>query len=117
MYKKPEDINFLNQWYKHFPLAFCNTSLQGTTKASLSQLPDMDSFPSIFHNTLKRKNLSKGEWEKFTSGSTKKAIEELDSSSNFSKWEAANGEKIIAMARSSLSNAFARSHCWWFLWS
>ncbi|PPE01445.1 hypothetical protein GOBAR_DD01526 [Gossypium barbadense] len=77
----------------------------------------MDTFPSIFHNTPKRKIFSKGEWEKITNDSTKTAIEELGSSPSFNKWEAANGEKITVMPRSSSSNASIRSRCWWLLWS
>nr|KJB48723.1 hypothetical protein B456_008G083300 [Gossypium raimondii] len=116
-YRKPEDSNFLNRRSKHLPLASCNTSLLGTTKTSPSQLSDTDSFPSIFHNTPERRNFSKGEWEKFTRDSTKRAVEELVSSPDFSKWAAANAERITVTPRSSSSSASARSRRWWFLWS
>ncbi|MBA0804852.1 hypothetical protein Gohar_004413 [Gossypium harknessii] len=109
MYRKPEDSNFLNRRSKHLPLASCNTSLLGTTKTSPSQLSDIDSFPSIFHNTPERRNFSKGEWEKFTRDSTKRAVEELVSSPDFSKWAAANAERITVTPRSSSSSASARS--------
>ncbi|KAB1998468.1 hypothetical protein ES319_D12G091000v1 [Gossypium barbadense] len=100
-YRKPEDSNFLNRRSKHLPLASCNTSLLGTTKTSPSQL----------------RNFSKGEWEKFTRDSTKRAVEELVSSPDFSKWAAANAERITVTPRSSSSSASARSRRWWFLWS
>ncbi|MBA0620285.1 hypothetical protein Godav_006035 [Gossypium davidsonii] len=116
-YRKPEDSNFLNRRSKHLPLASCNTSLLGTTKTSPSQLSDIDSFPSIFHNTPERRNFSKGEWEKFTRDSTKRAVEELVSSPDFSKWAAANAERITVTPRSSSSSASARSRRWWFFWS
>ncbi|XVF15412.1 hypothetical protein REPUB_Repub09cG0150900 [Reevesia pubescens] len=116
-YKRPEDSNFLKRRSKHFPLASCNSSVQGITKTSPSQLSDMDSFPSIFHNTPERRKFSKGEWDKFTRDSTKKAVEELVSSPDFSKWAAANAERITVTPSSSSVSASARRHRRWFLWS
>ncbi|GMJ08054.1 Inner Nuclear Membrane Protein B [Hibiscus trionum] len=113
--KRPEDSNFLRQRFNHFHLASCNTSLQGTTKTSPSQLSDMDSFPSTIHNTPERRKFSKGEWEKFTRESTKRAVKELVSSPDFNKWAAANAERITVTPRTSSGSASARPRRW-FLW-
>ncbi|XP_022739269.1 uncharacterized protein LOC111291673 [Durio zibethinus] len=115
-YKRPEDSNFLKRRSKHFPMASCNTSMQGITNTSPSQLSDMDSYPSIIHNTPERRKFSKGEWEKFTRDSTKRAVEELVSSPDFSKWAAANAERITVAPSNSSTSASARNR-WWFLWS
>ncbi|PPE01446.1 hypothetical protein GOBAR_DD01527 [Gossypium barbadense] len=128
-YRKPEDSNFLNRRSKHLPLASCNTSLLGKQLMSLSR-PLLQELPrhlrvscqiqTLSHpsfTTHQRRNFSKGEWEKFTRDSTKRAVEELVSSPDFSKWAAANAERITVTPRSSSSSASARSRRWWFLWS
>ncbi|KAE8686050.1 CCCH-type zinc fingerfamily protein with RNA-binding domain [Hibiscus syriacus] len=115
-YLSPEYSNFLEQRSNQFHLASCNTSLQGTTKTSSSRLSDKDSFPSIIHNTPERRKFSKGEWEKFTRDSTKRAVEELVSSPDFSKWAAANAERITVTPRSSSGSTSVRPRRW-FLWS
>ncbi|KAK9012890.1 hypothetical protein V6N11_040920 [Hibiscus sabdariffa] len=114
-YESPEDSNFLRRRSNHFHPASCNTP-PGTTKASSSRLSDMDSFPSIIHKTPERRKISKGEWEKFTKDSTKRAVEELVSSPDFSKWAAANSDRITVTPRSSLGGGSARPRRW-FLWS
>ncbi|XWS45129.1 hypothetical protein CRYUN_Cryun15aG0110500 [Craigia yunnanensis] len=114
IYKRPEDTNFLKRRSKHFPLASCNTSVQGITKTSPSQLSYTDSYPSSFHNTPDRKKFSKDEWVKFTRDTTKRAVEELVSSPDFSKWAAANAERITVTPSNSSANASARRR--WFFW-
>ncbi|XP_022775097.1 uncharacterized protein LOC111317047 isoform X2 [Durio zibethinus] len=116
IYKRPEDYNFLKQRSKHFPLASCNTPVQGITGMSSSQLSHMDSYPSTFHNTPERRKFSEGKWEKFTRDSTKRAVEELVSSPDFRKWAAANAERITVTPRNSSAGASVRRHRW-FLWS
>ncbi|KAE8671474.1 hypothetical protein F3Y22_tig00111947pilonHSYRG00055 [Hibiscus syriacus] len=115
-YESPEYSNFLKQRSNQFHLASCNTSLQGTTKTSSSRLSDKDSFPSIIHHTPERRKISRSEWEKFTRDSTKRAVEELVSSPDFSKWAAANAERITVTPRRSSGSASARPRRW-FLWS
>ncbi|XP_039020418.1 uncharacterized protein LOC120152220 isoform X2 [Hibiscus syriacus] len=114
-YLSPEYSNFLEQRSNQFHLASCNTP-SGTTKTSSSRLSDKDSFPSIIHNTPERRKFSKGEWEKFTRDSTKRAVEELVSSPDFSKWAAANAERITVTPRSSSGSTSVRPRRW-FLWS
>ncbi|KAE8704855.1 CCCH-type zinc fingerfamily protein with RNA-binding domain [Hibiscus syriacus] len=125
-YDSPEYSNFLEQRSNPFHLASCNTTLQ-ENKCFLcpllqelprhsNRLSDTDSFPSIIHNTPERRNFSKGGWEKFTRDSTKKAVEELVSLPDFSKWAAANDERITVTPKSSSGTASARPRRW-FLWS
>ncbi|XVF61373.1 hypothetical protein PTKIN_Ptkin08bG0124100 [Pterospermum kingtungense] len=116
IYKRPDDSNFHKRRSTHFPLASCNTSVQGITKMSPSQVSHTDSYPSSFHNTPERRKFSKTEWEKFTRDSTKKAVDELVSSPDFSKWAAANAERITVTPPSSSANASVRRSRW-FLWS
>ncbi|KAK6258669.1 NEMP family - like 1 [Theobroma cacao] len=115
IYKRPKDSNFLKRQSKHFPLASCNTSVQGITKSSPSQLSESDSYLSSFHDTPERRQFSKSEWEKFTRETTKKAVEELVSSPDFSKWAIANAERItVTPSKSSASSSAHRRR--WFLW-
>ncbi|XVE86983.1 hypothetical protein DITRI_Ditri18aG0079500 [Diplodiscus trichospermus] len=116
IYETPEDSKFLKRRSKHFPLASCNTSIQGITETSSRRQSDTDSFPSTFHNTPERRKFSKGEWEKFTRDSTKKAVEELVSSPDFSKWAAANADRITVTPSNSSASASVRRRRW-FLWS
>uniref|UniRef100_A0A9I9DVQ4 Nuclear envelope integral membrane protein 1 n=1 Tax=Cucumis melo TaxID=3656 RepID=A0A9I9DVQ4_CUCME len=55
---------------------------------------DDDVYPSMFHSTPKQRKFSKDEWEKFTKDSTKKALEGLISSPDFSRWLADNADRI-----------------------
>jgi len=57
-------------------------------------LSENDTFYSTFHNTPERKKLSKDEWDKITKDTTKKAMEELVSSPDFSKWAVAHADRI-----------------------
>lgn len=59
-----------------------------------SLLSEKDTFYSTFHNTPERKKLSKDEWDKITKDTTKKAMEELVSSPDFSKWAVAHADRI-----------------------
>ncbi|CAL5372732.1 unnamed protein product [Camellia sinensis] len=59
-----------------------------------SQLSDSETHYSCFHKTPEQRKFSKDEWEKFTKDSTKKALEELVSSPDFSKWAVVNAERI-----------------------
>ncbi|OMO56468.1 hypothetical protein CCACVL1_26539 [Corchorus capsularis] len=116
IYTRPKNSNFLERQSRRFPLASCNTSIQGFNRTSPSQLSDEDSFLSTFHNTPERKKFSKAEWEKFTKDSTQKALDELVSSPDFSKWVASNADRItVTPSTSSVSNSARRRR--WFLWS
>ncbi|XWS41756.1 hypothetical protein CRYUN_Cryun17cG0110800 [Craigia yunnanensis] len=117
IHNRPEDSYFLKRRSKHFPLASCNTSVQGIIRTSPSQLSHTDSYPSTFHNTPERRKILKGEWEKFTRDSTKKAVEELCSSPDFSKWAAANAERITVTPRNSSAGTSVLRRRRWFLGS
>ena len=66
----------------------------GLIRTPPSQLSDLETHCSCFHKTPERRKFSKDEWEKFTKDSTKKALEELVSSPDFSKWAVINAERI-----------------------
>ncbi|EEF37112.1 conserved hypothetical protein [Ricinus communis] len=72
----------------------------GLSRTPQHQLSDSDVYPSTFHATPERRKFSKDAWEKFTRDSTQKAVKELVSSPDFSKWVAANAERITVTPKS-----------------
>ncbi|KAJ6801950.1 uncharacterized protein M6B38_192765 [Iris pallida] len=64
----------------------------GSTRPGSSY--EEDKYLSTYHKTPERKRLSKEEWEKITQEHTKKALRELVSSPEFSKWAVANADRI-----------------------
>ncbi|KAM7510501.1 hypothetical protein LguiB_009376 [Lonicera macranthoides] len=85
----------------------------GSTRTPTSQLSDSETFYSSFHNTPERRKLSKGEWEKFTRDSTKKALEGLVSSPDFAKWAVAHADRITLTPS---SDTAARPRRRWVPW-
>lgn len=77
-----EDPSFYRSQNKNFSLQSCNSSKRG------------DVYPSTFHSTPERRKFSKDEWEKFTKDSTKKALEGLVSSPDFSRWLVDSADRI-----------------------
>lgn len=69
-------------------------NLAGSRKASPYRLSDADAYYSTFHKTPERKSFSEEEWENFTRGFTKKAVEALVSSPDFTPWAVANAERL-----------------------
>ncbi|XP_057542094.1 uncharacterized protein LOC130820657 [Amaranthus tricolor] len=55
---------------------------------------ESDTFYSSYHNTPQRRKLSKEEWKSITKECTKKGLQELVSSPDFSRWAAAHAERI-----------------------
>ncbi|PNT26283.1 hypothetical protein POPTR_007G005500v4 [Populus trichocarpa] len=113
--ERPEGSKFLSPRPKQFNLASCN-SMKGSSRTSRHQLSDSDVYPSTFHTTPERRKLSKDSWEKFTRESTQKAVKELVSSPDFSKWAAANAERITVTPNSTTSTSRQQRRKW-FLWS
>ncbi|GLT75384.1 hypothetical protein SLA2020_471150 [Shorea laevis] len=107
--KRPDDSKFLRYRSKRFNLAPSNSPVQGITATSTSPLSDKISYPSTFHSTPERRKFTKDEWEKFTQESTKKAVDELVSSPDFSKWVAANADRItVTPGKSPATNSSQR---------
>ncbi|KAA0048312.1 nuclear envelope integral membrane protein 1 isoform X1 [Cucumis melo var. makuwa] len=74
-----------------------------------------DVYPSMFHSTHERRKLSKDEWERLTKDSTKKALEELVSSPDFTRWLLDNAGRINippphALELGSVESDFVGSH-------
>ncbi|KAL7221725.1 hypothetical protein ACSBR1_023633 [Camellia fascicularis] len=92
--RKPDNSDFLKPRSRHFTKAPSNSPIQGLIRTPPSQLSDSKTHYSCFHKTPERRKFSKDEWEKFTKDSTKKALEELVLSPNFSKWAVVNAERI-----------------------
>ncbi|GAB2282719.1 hypothetical protein Dimus_017258 [Dionaea muscipula] len=86
--------NVLRRRAKQSPLATCNSSERRLAKSPGHHLSDSETYYSSFHGTPKRRKYSKEEWDKLTRDHTKKALEELVSSPDFSKWAVANAERI-----------------------
>ncbi|CAL5370954.1 unnamed protein product [Camellia sinensis] len=91
---KPNNSGFLKPRSRHFTKVPSNSPIQGLIRTPPSQLSDSETHYSSFHKTPERRKFSKDEWEKFTKDSTKKALEELVSSPDFSKWAVINAERI-----------------------
>lgn len=65
----------------------------GSSSKAPRQLLDSETFYSTFHNT-EQKKFTKDEWDRFTKESTKRAMEGLVSSPEFSKWAVAHADRI-----------------------
>lgn len=86
----------------------------GITRSSPRELSDSEIYPSAFHNTPERRKFSKEEWQKFTRDSTKRAVEDLVSSPDFSKWVATNADRItVTPSKASPASSVKRRK--WFL--
>ncbi|KAK9231350.1 hypothetical protein WN943_021583 [Citrus x changshan-huyou] len=114
MYKSPED-KFVRRWSKCFSLSSCNSPLQGHSGSSPRKLSDSEIYPSAFHSTPERRKFSKEEWERFTRDSTERALEGLVSSPDFSKWVAANAERITVTPRKTSADSSVRRRKWFLL--
>lgn len=80
--------------FRDMPLHFAVNPSGLTKTPPPSQPSNSGAYYSSFHSTPERQKFSKLEWDKFTKESTKKALEELVSSPDFSKWAVANAERI-----------------------
>ncbi|XP_059459168.1 uncharacterized protein LOC132188664 isoform X1 [Corylus avellana] len=108
-----DDSKFFTPGTKNFTLAPCNSADRGFTRTAPRQLSDSGSYPSTFHATPERRKFSKSEWETFTRDSTEKALEELVSSPDFSKWVVGNAERITVNP----SKGRADQRRKWLFWS
>uniref|UniRef100_A0A2P2K0K4 Uncharacterized protein LOC8283377 n=1 Tax=Rhizophora mucronata TaxID=61149 RepID=A0A2P2K0K4_RHIMU len=115
IYKSPGDPKILQSRPKRFPLASCSSLMQGLTKTPPRERTASNVYPSTFHTTPERRNFSKDEYDKFTRDSTQTAVQELVSSPDFSKWVAANSERITVRPRSTGASAQRRRN--WLPWS
>ncbi|GMY11923.1 nuclear envelope integral membrane protein 1 isoform X3 [Fagus crenata] len=95
------------------PLASCKSADRGFSRTSPCQLSDSEFYPSTFHTTPEKRNFSKAEWEKFTTHSTEKALEELVSSPDFSKWLIGNVERITVNPNTARADK-RRKWLFWF---
>ncbi|KAL5753152.1 hypothetical protein ACOSQ2_023659 [Xanthoceras sorbifolium] len=114
LYKRPEDYKSIRSRSKHFSMVSCSSPGKGITRTSPSQLSDTEIFPSTFHSTPERRKISKEEWGKFTKDSTKRAVEELASSPDFSKWVAANADRITVTPNKTSSDSSSQRRKWLF---
>ncbi|XP_038906035.1 uncharacterized protein LOC120091936 [Benincasa hispida] len=95
-----EDPRFYSSQYRNFSLQSCSSSKRG------------DVYPSTFHSTPERRKFSKEEWEKFTKDSTKKALEGLVSSPDFSRWLVDSADRISITPQ----NSRAENRRKWLRW-
>ncbi|KAJ8769331.1 hypothetical protein K2173_002535 [Erythroxylum novogranatense] len=93
-FRSPDDSKINRSRPKRFTLASSNSPMQDFSRKQSRELADLDVYPSAIHRTPERRKFSKGEWEKFTKDSTRKAVQELVLSPDFSQWAAANAERI-----------------------
>ncbi|KAK6151141.1 hypothetical protein DH2020_016073 [Rehmannia glutinosa] len=88
------------------------TPVQGSTSESPKRLSDSETFYSTFHETPDRRKFTKDEWELFTKESTRKALEGLVSSPDFSKWAITHADRITLAPKKEVSDKQRR----WFHW-
>ncbi|KAL4644595.1 hypothetical protein ACB092_02G175900 [Castanea dentata] len=108
-----EDPIFLVPRTKNFTLASCKSAERGFSRTSPFQQSDSELYPSTFHTTPEKKIFSKAEWKNFTRHSTEKAMEELVSSPDFSKWLIGNAERITVNPNTSGADK-RRKWLFWF---
>lgn len=89
-----------------------HTISSGSPLKPRSLLSEKDTFYSTFHNTPERKKLSKDEWDKVTKNTTKKAMEELVSSPDFSRWAVAHADRITLAPKQETTTRQRR----WYQW-
>lgn len=77
-----------------------------------SLLSEKDTYYSTFHKTPEQKKLSKDEYDKITKDTTKKAMEELVSSPDFSKWAVAHADRITLAPKKETTARQRR----WYQW-
>ncbi|XP_059624022.1 uncharacterized protein LOC132267005 [Cornus florida] len=109
----PENSEFQGSQSRLFTMVPCKSPVRGSNSTPRSQLSDSDTYYSTFHDTPERRNFSKDEWKKFTKDSTKKALEELVSSPDFSNWAVANAERITLTPNKDTAN----QRRGWFPWT
>lgn len=89
-----------------------DTISPGSPLKPRSLLSEKDTFYSTFHNTPERRKLSKDEWDKLTKDTTKKAMEELVSSPDFSRWAVAHADRITLAPKKETTARQRR----WYQW-
>lgn len=89
-----------------------DTISPGSPLKPRSLLSEKDTFYSTFHNTPERKKPSKDEWDKLTKDTTKKAMEELVSSPDFSRWAVAHADRITLAPKKETTARQRR----WYQW-
>ncbi|KVH93454.1 Transmembrane protein 194 [Cynara cardunculus var. scolymus] len=77
------------------------------------RLSDSNTFYSSFHDAPDRKHYSKDEWDEFTKESTKKALESLVCSPDFSRWAVDHADRITLLPKKDTN----RRHQSWLPWS
>ncbi|XP_059594625.1 uncharacterized protein LOC104878704 isoform X2 [Vitis vinifera] len=110
---KPESFR---PQYKPFTLTSCNSPIRGLSRTPPDPPSASETYYSTFHNTPERGKFSKDEWENFTRESTKKALEELVASPDFSKWAVGNAERITLTPNKVRPGTSSNAQRRWFLW-
>lgn len=86
------------------------TILSGQT--SKSSITDSEAFYSTFHNTPNRRKFTKDEWELFTRETTRKAMEGLVASPDFSKWAISHADNLTLAPKRDVAPKQRK----WFHW-
>ncbi|CAE6261721.1 unnamed protein product [Arabidopsis arenosa] len=109
MRKSPDASEFRNRVTFASPSGGVNNGMRESPPS------ESDTFPSSFHKTPERSQLTKEEWKKLTKDSTTKAVQELVSSPDFGKWAAVNADRISVTPRKG-SSSTNRPRKWlrWF---
>ncbi|KNA08685.1 hypothetical protein SOVF_160430 [Spinacia oleracea] len=89
-----------------------NSTVKGSSKKTPSPLTESDTFYSTYHNTPERRKISDDEWKSVTKECTRKGLEELVSSPEFSRWAVTHAERIT-LAPTEKEHSQTRG---WFSW-
>ncbi|KAK1292947.1 hypothetical protein QJS10_CPB17g02233 [Acorus calamus] len=93
-----------------------SSPMQGIDRTPSQYSSDQDMYYSSFHKTPDRKRFSKKEWEEFTQDSTKKALQGLVSTPDFSEWAIAHADRITLTPSADSNSATNQQKRRWFHW-
>lgn len=114
-YQYSQDM-FLSPPSKCTTRAASYSTVKGPSKKTPPPPTESDTFYSTYHNTPQRRKFSDEEWKSVTKECTKKGLEELVSSPEFSRWAVAHAERITLVPTEKEHSATGRWHGWfsWF---
>ncbi|KAI4385269.1 hypothetical protein MLD38_003316 [Melastoma candidum] len=112
-------IGFILMFWKHCYWKTSKSQHERGSVATPSQLSNSDSYYSTFHTTPEKRRFSDDEWRKFTKDFTKRSLEDLVSSPDFSRWAVAHADRITLAqpVNDGVSTSFTGRLRRWVAWS
>nr|GMC64064.1 Nuclear envelope integral membrane protein [Ipomoea batatas] len=104
---------FTPTYKESYPRPPSNGTIPRFNQQSPKPLSDSDTFYSSYHKTPERRKISKEDLEKLTQQTTKRAMEELVASPDFSRWAVAHADRITLAPKKATPDRQRR----WYHWS